>query len=116
MTDALMLLLKENTPNVNNYNLLWLHHISRALNILSLILITILHGRYCYAYFTDDEMRLREPGGFSKAPASYVHLPDSTFLPNSLFSLVGSSVLLFNDESNFLNFSKFLCLLRSIDD
>lgn len=87
-----MPLLKENTPNVNNYHLLWLHHIPGALNILSLIVTTILHGRYYYANFTDEKMRLRDPGSFSEAPANYVYVPDiktCTFLPNRLFSLFG---------------------------
>lgn len=92
ITDALMPPSKENTPNMNNNHLLWHHHIPGALSILSLILTIILHGRYYYAHFTYEKMSLREPGSFSEAPTSYVHVLDAktcTFLPNRLFSLFG---------------------------
>ena len=45
----------------------------------------VLFGRYCYAYFIDEKMRLRGPSKFSEALATYIHLFDSKIyasLPN----------------------------------
>ena len=57
----------------------------RKSQILFLILVTVMFGRYCYAHFMDEKMRLRGPSKFSEAPATYVHLFDSKIcasLPN----------------------------------
>lgn len=63
--DALMISCKQIFRNVNNYHLLSFYYSLGALYILSLILTTILHGRY-YAHITDEKMRLRGPSNLSE--------------------------------------------------